>query len=248
MTEKKYDLTSFTRRWTALHPMPPLQHAIHNVKIMGYRPILALLKTGAKLDAVDAHGATALHEAVARREPDIYALLVQASANPDLADAGGTTPAMLFEDVFGMTYEEKFRDRKIDADHFRIRKQATPEQVNEDHAFAPAGSASHPVPPLQHAVHHSDSAGIEPVLALLEGDADLDAVDARGCTALHQAVFDDRPDIYALLVQAGADPHIENRPGWTAARFFEQYYGPFEHSYWGVGVDADHFRRQHADS
>ena len=52
MTEKKYDLTSFTRRWTALHPMPPLQHAIYNVKKMGYRPILALLKTGTELDAV----------------------------------------------------------------------------------------------------------------------------------------------------------------------------------------------------
>ena len=130
-----------------------------------HEPILALLKTGTELDAVDAHGATALHEAVARREPDIYALLVQAGANPDLADAGGTTPAMLFEDVYGMTYEEKFRDRIIDADYFRIRKQANPEQGNEDHAFAPSGSTSHPVPPLQHAVHHSDSAGIEPVLA-----------------------------------------------------------------------------------
>ena len=115
-------------------------------------------------------------------------------------------------------------------------------------SFTRRWTALHPMPPLQHAVHHIDSAGIEPVLALLEGDTDLNAVDARGCTALHQAVFDDRPDIYALLVQAGADPHIQNRPGSTAARFYEQQYGPFEHSYWGVGVDAGHFRKQHADS
>lgn len=206
---------------------------------MGYGPILALLKTRVDLDAVDGHGATALHEVVERREPEIYALLVQAGANPDFPDADGITPAMLFEEVFGMTFDEKFRDRKIDAGHFRIRKQANPEQVNEDNAFAPVGSASHPVSPLQHAVHHSDSAGIEPVLALLEEGAALDAADARGNTALHQVVFDERPDIYARLVQAGADPNIANGAGWTAARFFEQYYGPYEYSYWCAKVNAD---------
>ena len=238
MTERRYDLASFTERWASVHPMPPLQHAIYNLKKTGFRPILTLLKTGAELDAVDTHGATALHEAVERREPDIYALLVQAGANPDLADADGTTPAMLFEEVFGTAYEEKYRDRIIDAGHFRIRRGAYPWQVNEENAFAPAGNASHPVPPLLHAVHHSDSAGIGPVLALLEEGADLNAADARGHTALHQAVFDERPDIYALLVQAGADPDIANGAGWTAARFFEQYYGPFADSYWGAGIDA----------
>ena len=68
---------------------------------------------------------------------------------------------MLFEEVSDMTCEEKFKDRKIDVDCFRIRKHAChDEQVREDNAFDPVGSTSQLVPPLQHAAHHSDSAGV----------------------------------------------------------------------------------------
>ena len=41
------------------------------------------------------------------------------------------------------------------------------------------------------------------------------------------------------LLKTGADPDIANGAGWTAARFFEQYYGPFQHSYWGTGANID---------
>ena len=49
---------------------------------------------------------------------------------------------MLFEEVSGMTCEEKFKDRKIDVDCFRIRKHAChDEQVREDNAFDPAAES-----------------------------------------------------------------------------------------------------------
>ena len=238
VTQKTDRLASCPRKPAAWRQMPPLLHAVCNVKKTGYMPILALLKTGADPDAVDEHGATALHEAVEQREPALYVLLVQAGADPALPDAGGTTPAMLFEDVFGMTCEEKFKGRHIDAGDFRIHKPCLG-QENEDNPFAPAGDEANPVPALQQAIHNSDTDGIGPVLALLEDGANLDAADARGTTALHQAVFDERPDIYALLVQAGADPHIANGAGWSAAMFFKQKYGPFEQSYWGPKDNAD---------
>ena len=42
---------------------------------------------------------------------------------------------------------------------------------------------------------------LEPILALLEAGVDLDAADAFGHTALHQAVTENKPEVYALLAQ-----------------------------------------------
>ena len=119
MTLKKEDLPLFTPWRATLYPMPPLQFAVYNIYYGGVKPILALLEAGAELDAVDEYGNTALDEAVQQREPDIYALLVQAGANQHIIDKGGSTPAVFYEKVFGMTYEEKFKGMKIDADFFR---------------------------------------------------------------------------------------------------------------------------------
>ena len=109
----------FTPGRCATHPMPPLQYAVYNIYYAGVEPILALLDAGVELDAADKDGNTALHQAVYENEPEVYALLVQAGADQHASDWLGNTPEMRFEREFGMTYEEKFKDRKIDAEYFR---------------------------------------------------------------------------------------------------------------------------------
>ena len=120
MTLRKED-NPFTPGRCATHPMPPLQYAVYNIYYAGVEPILALLDAGVELDAADEDGNTALHQAVRENEPEVYALLVQAGANQHVPNKSysARTPAMEFVEDFGMTCEEKFKDRKIDAEYFR---------------------------------------------------------------------------------------------------------------------------------
>ena len=116
-------LPTFTPGRCAPHPMPPLQYAVYNIYYAGVEPILALLAASVELNAADEHGVTALHETVYENKPEVYALLVQAGADQHARNRIGDTPAMRFERKFGMTYEEKFRGRKIDAEYFRKKLQ-----------------------------------------------------------------------------------------------------------------------------
>ena len=116
---KQIKLPTFTPGRCSLHPMPPLQYAVYNIYYAGVEPILTLLEDGVDLNAADEHGTTALHEALYENKPEVYALLVQAGADPHVPNRIGETPSMRFEQDFGMTYEEKFKDRKIDAEYFR---------------------------------------------------------------------------------------------------------------------------------
>ena len=89
------------------------------------------------------------------------------------------------------------------------------------HVRAPRTS----VPPLQYAAYNISYDGSEPILALVEAGAELDASDEKGFTALHQAVSEDESEMYALLVHAGANKHISTRCRRTPARFFEDVFG-----------------------
>ena len=119
--DKEKLLTLFRPGRHTRHPMPPLQYAVYNIWYTGIEPILALLDAGVELDAADKFGDTALHQAVDENEPEVYALLVRAGANQQVPDKSWSarTPAMAFEEKFGMTCEEKFRGMTIDAGYFR---------------------------------------------------------------------------------------------------------------------------------
>ena len=118
MTLRKED-NPFRPGRCASHPMPPLQYAVYNIYYAGVKPILALLEDGVALNAADEHGTTALHEALYENKPEVYALLVQAGADPHVPSRIGETPSMRFEQDFGMTCEEKFKGMTIDAAYFR---------------------------------------------------------------------------------------------------------------------------------
>ena len=53
------------------------------------------------------------------------------------------------------------------------------------------------------------------VATLLDGGADVNEPRSDGATALHWAVYEDRPDLVALLIDSGADVSARNRAGVT---------------------------------
>ena len=119
---------------------------------------------------------------------------------------------------------------------------------NMPNPFTPGRVALHPMPPLQYAVYNIFYAGSEPILALLEAGAELDAVDENGYTALHQAILEREPEIYALLVSFGADQQLSDRFGETPAMFFKDVFGvTCEEKFKGNKIDADYFRRKHEE-
>lgn len=65
---------------------------------------------------------------------------------------------------------------------------------------------------LVDAAMRGDTAG---VAALLEGGADVNEAQSDGATALHWAVYGDRPDLAALLIDADAEVAARNRAGVT---------------------------------
>ena len=91
----------------------------------------------------------------------------------------------------------------------------------EENPFTPGRASLWLRPPLQYAVYDIYYGGVEPILALLEAGVELDAADEHGDTALHEAVYESKPEIYALLVQAGANQHKPKKSvaGDTPARF-----------------------------
>ena len=64
--------------------------------------------------------------------------------------------------------------------------------------------------PLADAAEKSD---FDAVRTLLESDADVNAAQVDGMTALHWAVYHDVPDAARLLVKAGANVKVTNRYG-----------------------------------
>ena len=111
--------------------------------------------------------------------------------------------------------------------------------------FTPGRCAPHPMPPLRYAVYNIYYAGVEPILALLAAGVELNAADEHGVTALHEAVYEKKPEVYALLVQAGADQHAPDWFGDTPAIRFEREFGmTYEEKFRGMTIDAAYFRKK----
>ena len=114
--------------------------------------------------------------------------------------------------------------------------------------FTPGRCASRPMPPLQYAVYNVWYGGKRDILALLDAGVELDAADENGRTALHQAVYEDEPEVYALLAQAGADQQVPDRFGETPAMVFEREFGmTCEEKFRGMTIDAAYFRKAPED-
>jgi ankyrin repeat protein len=153
--------------------------------------VMTLLANGADARVSDADGNTPLHHAARSSDAGVAALLRDAAADVDVVNAEGVTP-------LGMACA---------AGNWRLARF-----LLEHGAKAERDGA---VPALLAAAgsEEDDEAG---VLLLLKHKAKVDARDAHGRTALHEAALAGNEETLAALLTAGADVHAHDADGRTA--------------------------------
>lgn len=130
-------------------------------------------------------GATPIALAAKFAEVQMMRVLLAAGADPLLPLKNGWTPLMLAAGAGWRQGDWDRRDRGLD------RFLATQLEWNDERGT------------------------LEAVKVAVEAGADLNAVDARGSTALHYIVDKGFPAVVQFLVEKGADPKLKNKSGLT---------------------------------
>jgi ankyrin repeat protein len=174
-----------------------------------YAQIDDLLAAGADVNAVNRQGFTVLQLAITRGDARTIDALLAAGADPEKPSKYGWNALHLAAQYGNMQLVERFLERGMDAG------MQTPDgQTALQIAAASPRSNADVIDLLQASSHESmsifDAAAIDDV-ALLETllpRSDIDAVDARGKTALVLAVDNGSAAAVSSLVEAGANPTI----------------------------------------
>ena len=152
--------------------------------------VMTLLANGADPRIADAEGNTPLHHAARSSDPGVAALLRDAGAEMDALNAEGVSP------LGTACFAGNWRLAR-----FLLERGAKPE---------PAGGQ--PVLLAAAGTEEDDAAGVQ---LLLRHKARVDARDARGRSALHEAALAGHAGIAAALLDAGADVHARDSEGRT---------------------------------
>ena len=152
--------------------------------------VMTLLANGADPRIADAEGNTPLHHAARSSDPGVAALLRDAGAEIDALNSEGVSP------LGTACFAGNWRLAR-----FLLERGAKPE---------PTGGQ--PVLLAAAATEEDDAAGVQ---LLLRHKARVDARDARGRSALHEAAFAGHAGIAAALLDAGADVHARDGEGRT---------------------------------
>ena len=148
----------------------------------------ALIQAGADLDVQSIHGKTALHQAVFYGHFAMVQLLLDAGANPDL-ESNGKKPED-YAPLEGMPEDRMAAIRES----FRTYRAGQTTAVDD----------------FWSAVESGDVAVLR--AALPKVDPNMRREDT-GDTALHEALRNNRAEIAEALLDAGADPSLENNDG-----------------------------------
>ena len=152
--------------------------------------VMTLLANGADPRASDADGNTPLHHAARSSDPGVAALLRDAAAELDVRNHDGVTPLGLACAAGNWRLARFLLERGAKAEV----EGGTPAQL-------PAAGGE-----------EDDAAGVQ---LLLKHKARVDARDARGRSALHEAARAGHVDIVAALLAAGADVAARDAAGRT---------------------------------
>ena len=147
--------------------------------------VMTLLANGADPRAVDASGNTPLHHAARSTDPGVAALLRDAAAEIDALNHDGQTPLAIACAAGNWRLARFLLERGA---------QAEPAGGQPTLLSAAAGD-------------EDDPAGVQ---LLLKYKARIDARDARGRSALHEAALAGHVDIVDALLAAGADLHARD--------------------------------------
>jgi ankyrin repeat protein len=152
--------------------------------------VMTLLANGADPRTPDADGNTPLHHAARSSDPGVAALLRDAAAEVDVRNGEGVTPLGI------ACAAGNWRLAR-----FLLERGAKAELDGATPALLPASGAE-----------EDDAAGVQ---LLLKHKARVDARDAHGRSALHEAARAGNVDILAVLLAAGADVHARDAAGRT---------------------------------
>jgi len=147
--------------------------------------VMTLLANGADPRASDGEGNTPLHHAARSSDPGVAALLRDAAAEVDVRNHEGITP-------LGVACAAgNWRLAR-----FLLERGAKAEVEGATPALLPAAGGD-----------EDDAAGVQ---LLLKHKARIDARDARGRSALHEAAHAGHVEVVAALLAAGADVHARD--------------------------------------
>ena len=152
--------------------------------------VMTLLANGADPRIADAEGSTPLHHAARSSDPGVAALLRDAGAEMDALNAEGVSP------LGTACIAGNWRLAR-----FLLERGAKPEPVGGQPVLLAAAGTE-----------EDDAAGVQ---LLLRHKARVDARDARGRSALHEAALAGHAGIVAALLDAGADVDARDGEGRT---------------------------------
>lgn len=192
----------------------PLHQACYN----GHTACMqALIEAGASVESEDNEGGKPLHNACFNGHQDAVSLLLANGANPGSTDASSSTPL-------------HFAAENGHTDCMRILVEyKVPIDARDEDGMTP----------LHQGVNYADT-----IQLLLSRDADVNAMDQFGTTALMLAVENGREDILRLLMSSGADATLRNEEGLTVMELAEDAYLKKVLEEEGAETDAEKAKRK----
>jgi ankyrin repeat protein len=166
-----------------------------------------LVRHGARVNQPDGEGSTPLMSAVQRNQATAVSFLLAHGAAIEKGAPRGFTPLSL-----------AIEEQQFDAAYALIEAGANVNFAASTHRLTPLMVVASELPPEADSMVRilQQHGPMEVARALLAHKARLDSVDADGVTALMIAAAHDNSQMIALLVQAGADPHMKSAAGETA--------------------------------
>jgi quinoprotein dehydrogenase-associated probable ABC transporter substrate-binding protein len=166
-----------------------------------------LVKHGARVDQPDGDGLTPLMGAVQRDQAAAIEFLLAHRAAIENGAPRGFTPLSL-----------AIEEQQFDAAYALIKAGADVNAAASTHRLTPLMVVASELPPEADSMVRilQQHGPMDTARALLAHKAKLDTVDADGVTALMIAAAHDNSQMIALLIQAGADPHMKSASGETA--------------------------------
>ena len=166
-----------------------------------------LVQHGANVNRPDSEGATPLMAAVQRNHATAVKFLLAHGAGVDKGAPEGFTPLSL-----------AIEEQQFDAAYALMEGGADVNAAASVHRLTPLMVVASELPPEADSMVRvlQQHGPMDIARALLARKAKLDATDADGVTALMIAAARDNSQMIALLIQAGANPHMKSTDGQTA--------------------------------